>query len=848
MDNNILNEALDPKLQGRYKEIKSKSQFNEVNELFIDISDLNGLTDGQFVNRFLNYCKLGSDRNIKMVYIPVRVWADRYGEKAIEYNNRNNKNALACLLRFMINDMLKFKQSLPGFVFIFAGDVDWFAVNVDQLSNKDKTPILSNLKLFLSDHAIHGVTGTSTVVSKAPTEAKDNVESKKKAKKDKVVQKIQQVASDSTSEEEAIDKLDKDEEFKRMLTELEDDEYGAPKFTKARTDRMSDVNQKFLDSTVSGKSVKQMIEEPKKAELESTALPVHSINEEWQDVKYINFGKEYDIDKDIMKILHSFSEKDYPVVVKSVNVEDTSTNQDYIDTYTVEMEDSFGKRFTLKFDVPKFINNRFLKLRGNEKVISGQLLNLPCIKTDEDSVQLVSNYNKIFIRRYGGSGGKVFPISDRLIKALRKYNGKKLKISFGDNSQICKKYNLPIDYVDLASNINKIESDNLIYFFDQDVYYNKYNADSTQGIPFAVVKQNNEVLYYNDPLNTMSEYLANSIKSDDPTISKIYDAIKPANKHTYSRASIMSSQIPLIIVICNNLPFTEVLKRAKIKYSIEDKRVKYNPDKQEMIRFSDCYLLYDLSYESSLLLNGLKEVDTENYSFVDMNKKRTWLDFLDSFGGRILSDGLENFSQVFMDPITVEICQDMKLPTDYFDLMIYANNLLADTKYNKHTDIRGNRYRTNEIVASRVYTVLAKSYSDYRTQVKRGKKAAMTVKRTAVIDEILKNSTTSDLSSMTPLLELEAANSATFKGPSGLNTDRAYSLEKRTYDETMINKIAMSTGFSANVGINRQTTMDMDIQGVRGYIKDSDPEDKSVSKRFSATEAVTPFGATRETF
>ena len=188
------------------------------------------------------------------------------------------------------------------------------------------------------------------------------------------------------------------------------------------------------------------------------------------------------------------------------------------------------------------------------------------------------------------------------------------------------------------------------------------------------------------------------------------------------------------------------------------------------------------------------------------------------------------------------------MPTDYFDLLIYGNNLLADTKYNKHTDIRGNRFRTNEIVASRVYAVLARSYSEYRTQVKRGKKAAMTVKRTAVIDEILKLNTTSDLSNMSPLLELEAANSATFKGPSGLNTDRAYSLDKRTYDETMLNKIAMATGFSANIGINRQTTMDMDIQGIRGYIKNSDPNDISVTKRFSATEAVTPFGVTRETF
>ena len=124
---------------------------------------------------------------------------------------------------------------------------------------------------------------------------------------------------------------------------------------------------------------------------------------------------------------------------------------------------------------------------------------------------------------------------------------------------------------------------------------------------------------------------------------------------------------------------------------------------------------------------------------------------------------------------------------------------------------------------------------------------SFSVKRSAVIDAIFTNPVTSDLSSMSPLLEEEANNSATFKGLSGLNADRAYSLDKRTYDESMVGKLALSTGFSTNVGINRQTTIDMDIQGKRGYIKKTNPNIKSVTKRLSITEATTPFGSTRAT-
>ena len=265
-------------------------------------------------------------------------------------------------------------------------------------------------------------------------------------------------------------------------------------------------------------------------------------------------------------------------------------------------------------------------------------------------------------------------------------------------------------------------------------------------------------------------------------------------------------------------------------------------------RFADGYFIYKLTYSSSMLINGLMDCDTESYNFTDLNKKSTWLDYLDNFGGRILADGLDNFAELFLDPITKEVCRDCGVPDNYIDLLIYANSLLPDNKYIKHTDLSSNRYRTSEIVAGHLYQVLAKEYQNYRARNKNSRqKVGFSIKRSAVIDAIFTNPVMSDLSSMSPLLEQEAANSATFKGLSGLNADRAYSLDKRTYDPSMVGKLALSTGFSTNVGINRQTTIDMDIAGKRGYIKNTDPNIKSVTKRLSITEAVTPFGSTRET-
>ena len=106
-----------------------------------------------------------------------------------------------------------------------------------------------------------------------------------------------------------------------------------------------------------------------------------------------------------------------------------------------------------------------------------------------------------------------------------------------------------------------------------------------------------------------------------------------------------------------------------------------------------------------MLMNGLKDCDTEEISIASINSKSTWVNELDNFGGRIKSDGLDNFYDLMYDPITIEVSQAYDLPTTYPEALIYANSLLADNKYISHTDLTSNRYRTNEIIADHFYKV-----------------------------------------------------------------------------------------------------------------------------------------------
>lgn len=781
-------------------------------------------------------------------------------------------DALGRLLYTISKTPASFKRIYKGFKFIFCnGEINAkttksFVLNVDKYRSTEFDTICRLIR-ELAGKDSKSLVGPSSGTKIQPVLQVQDQEQEEQdildGEKEELLKKIKQAAELAETEEEALDILEDDEYVKKILLDLEAEADDGPKMSVTRTSRMAKINDEFLNSKVNGDiSVKDIVNgSNKKKELPPSDMRVDGINkEQWKDVRFINFEKTYSLHEDILKCINTLPNKQYPIAVRSVNVEDISNSQDFLYTYKIETEDFSGKRATLTVDLPKFKNERFMRLRGNDKIMSGQFLLLPCTKSDSDTVQLVSFYNKIFIRRKGQLK-KSYPSSDRLIKALRKIdsgkaNIKGMKIYFGDNTKISTKYELPVDYIDLTSTLNRIETSRHTYYFDQDIYRTKFSCDSKKGIPFAVDKQTKEIIYYQDGdmipnldklYANMGQRIAYALAMDCPDFLDLYNSMKVSNTLNYSEASVLASKIPLIVLLGLSLGFSEVLKRANIKFKFIDKKSSnIDLDMHSLIPFADGYLRYEVNYSSSMLLNGLSKCDTENYDFADMEKKSTWLDFLDNFGGRILSDGLDNFRESFLDPITQEICKDCRLPTDYFNLLIYANNMLADNKYIKHTDISGNRFRSNEQIAQLFYKCLCNAYESYKLQTKRGRKVAITMKRSVVIDAILLNSTTSDLSILNPLLELEAANSISFKGPSGMNSDRAYGLDKRCYDDSMLNKVALSNSFAANIGISRWATMDMDIQGDRGYIKKSGIDEMSVTKSLCVTEAITPFGINRD--
>lgn len=859
-----------------------------------------------FMDRLINNPEIkAAGYTKKTIFIPISDWDNT----PMVWNFKENINPLSIIYQMMFTGNTRIFDVFGDTDIIFVGKDKYFKINFNEIDAKNLKHDATTFKLFLiklnkGEEFDPVDMGTDTVESPAVIKAnivdkiedakgvdltkqvaakskstqsstKKKQESEEAPKEDKVISKatqnqpksekvkkaeadkdkladaINKAADNAASEDDAWEELDTDA-IKQILVDLDND--NSVDISAGRSARFSELDAKLLDTEIKGKTVKDILTPKENNAPKPIKLELATPSETWNELSFVNFDKNYDIDKDIISIFRFYEDVSRPIAIRNIEVTDNSTSEDRVELYTVEMEDYRGKRFTIKLDIPIMVDNRFL-LRGNYKSIQNQFFNMPIIKTDDDTCQIISNYMKIFVRRFGNSSGKSLPNVARFIKACNKYEGRKIKFTYSDNTKICNKYELPIDYVDLAGTFSKIETSNFILYFNQDEIRSLYQIKDGIGIPFMYDKNKKEIVYF-DTYKTSSSFIEAIIAlfEEDNSLNEFVESIKSASTPTicsYSRCSIMNSQIPLVVICAYHEGLRKTLEKARIKYEIRStlsKEIRHDITK-DWIKFKDGYVIYDVSYESSLLMNGLKDCSTEEFEIAEIDNRNMYLEFLDNYGGRIKADGMDNFYDLMVDPITKEILEFYKMPTDYISILIYANNLLADNKFMKHTNTASRRIRRYELIAVYTYKVLADAYASYANQLKHSREAAeFMVKQSAVIDKFLTDSITSDDSCINALRDVETTNSITTKGPSGMNSDRAYSLDKRTYDESMLNVLGMSTGFAANVGITRQATIDANIDPNRGFVKsiDGDTSKMEPSKTLTAVEALTPFGTTRD--
>jgi len=582
----------------------------------------------------------------------------------------------------------------------------------------------------------------------------------------------------------------------------------------------------------------------------SVANKVKTTNEGAKKIKFTNFEKSYNekvMKKDTIDILSNLNNMSIPTYVKDIKVEDSSDELNFKETYHVVLEDENRVRHNLTFDVPKFVDDKFLYLNGSKKIITKQLFMKPVVKTGPDEVQVCTNYNKVFITRVGANTS---PKIEKFKKAIST-NILGITVRNGDATNINRKYKTIIEYDELAKNYISIKCPKAEFIFDQSIIEDRLpiklsNDDFcigfySNGDPI-IMKFSNETI---DGLDFI-DYI---VSMCGPKMISAFDASNiGTKKYFYSRATIMAKHVPLILLLgyCEGL--TTILKKANIKYYFSDKKVNIK-DTQGVIPFEDGYLIYDLyPLENSLLLNGLSVIPTKSISYEEMDSKDIYVELFGiMYNARNLSNAFDSFYEFLIDPITKEVLDDLDYPTDFSEVMIFANSLLADNSYIIENNMNLYRVRSNEIVNAIIHRELADAYAAYRVTANSKNPTKISIPKDAIIKKILMTNTVEEFSTLNPIYESEKLRTISPKGVNGMNLEKAYTLDKRSYDRTMLGIIGMSTSPDANVGVARKLSMEPNITGPRGYINiEDDSKHLNDMSLFTAAEMLTPLGNTHD--
>lgn len=483
---------------------------------------------------------------------------------------------------------------------------------------------------------------------------------------------------------------------------------------------------------------------------------IKSSNPNMQEVKFSNFEKAYNeilMPKDIANVFTSLNNKSIPMYVRDIQVTDSSDELNYKDTYKVLLEDANRQRHTVTVDIPKFIDDKFLYLGGNKKVIIKQNFFYPVIKSGPDEVQIVTNYNKMFITRLSTrSLGSL----ERLFKLTEKNDAVKEYFKFGDASVTNLDYVSFIEYDELSKVYLNFNCG------DTKIFFNQKEAREWAEKEHYVIPEDHIIIgavgtspiYMNiDSQLSMDgkhihEYIVEALPEE---LQKEYRSIRAGKRLMYNRVKLMDQYVPLVTILCYWEGIMGVLKKANVKYRFSEKVTNGAIELNEaFIKFADGYFIYEDTVSNGLLLNGLNLLECSKIKFTELDTAEPFVDFFTKIYGKAnIINALTNFYEFIIDSITLEILESIDLPTDIVSLLIYANNLLSDNAYTRENVQSLSRIRSNEIIPAILNKVVADNYIHVRNS---GGKKKLSVPRDAVIKQLIGLQTVEDYSTLNPKL------------------------------------------------------------------------------------------------
>lgn len=597
----------------------------------------------------------------------------------------------------------------------------------------------------------------------------------------------------------------------------------------------------------SGKTIKEAkVIAPQELKLDDAKIEIKSSklvkDESLKKSTLISFEEDYTknvLKKDMLSVVDSLQRGG--IIVRDYQVEEVNTILGSYEVHSVELKPIDGAASTIHFRVPKVNREGVFVSNGNSYKLRHQRRDVPIRKINPTTVGLSSYYGKTFVEldpRKANS--EISYITNKIMLASFDQTSKVKKVA--PASIFDSDFKAPFIYSVLSTSFRIIQLPKHLLDFD----HTSRETYVEEGSLAKYEKNGAVVCGYSSDRNPVIVDLENHFwevtAAGKTDLGNIYDLCgieRVSAPVEYAYVKVLNKEVPVGVYLSYFVGFTRLIKFLKASYRVVPPRKQKDLKENEYaIVFNDGSYIFDRNErKNALILGGFQTLEKQlkRLDVAELDSKDAYLNLLSSKKmSNIHFKEMDSCQDYFIDPITLEILQEMKEPTTFNGLLIRACELLLTYYHPKSQDLDYMRFAGYERFAGFAYGAITQAIRSYKNRNISGK-AKIEISPYEVWNTIVKDESVKIIEDINPIQNLKEKEVVTFTGAGGRSKD-TMPMEARAYHKSDIGVISEANIDSGDSGINIYLAPNAQIASLRGLKDKTTPEqDKNILSRGSST-------------
>lgn len=541
------------------------------------------------------------------------------------------------------------------------------------------------------------------------------------------------------------------------------------------------------------------------------------------DEKYVTQVMQKDIASMVMNLQNA------GIIVQDYTVEEYEDASIAYNSYTVKVKPLQGAASTLRFRIPKVQRDGTFKVNGVNYRTRKQRGDLPIRKIAPDKVSLTSYYGKVFVNR-----------SEKRVNDYAKWlNDSIMLIGLSEQPTVTNMvpgyafaYEIPAPrlYSSIAMSFRsftlKINGEDWHMSFDI-----KTRGKLIEGLDLKSVEEDGNVLVgvgpNNQPMVMGKNGALYKVRQSPegvtlealPALEDILGIRSLKAPIEYAELKLFGKSIAIGVVLGYLIGLGNLLKILRVNPRIvpAGQRPQLNNDEWMIVFQDEAWVFSRDDVYATMVLAGWRDYDktTYHYNAHEFDRKDVYFNVLEDSGlGVRYMRELDLLNQMFVDPITKELLEQMKEPVEFTRLMLRASEMLTTDQHPHELDPAYMRIKGYERFSGILYGELVRSVRAHNARASKNT-APLEMNPYAVWIAINEDPAKNQNLEINPIQNLKELEAVTFSGTGGRNS-RSMVKRTREYHKNDMGTISEATVDSSDVAINTYLSADPQFNSLRG--------------------------------